>query len=97
MDIEILEIRFPIKDTPLRAFVDVKFNGMTIRDFRVIKESDKRYWVASPQISWKDSAAGQLRYKTIITFSDELKGELDRHILNAYHEEKGEDADESTK
>ena len=86
MKIEILDLRLIDKDQPLKAFVDVKLDHITIREFRVIKENGKRLRVATPQISWKDTD-GKIKYKTVITLPDELKGELDRVILNHFAEE----------
>ena len=86
MDIRILDIRPQNSGKPLKAFIDIAYGGLTIRDFRVIKENGKRLIVACPQVSWKDRA-GLLRYKTIITFPDDIKGELDVAILSAYHRE----------
>jgi len=86
MDIRILDLRLQNSGKPLRAFIDIAYGGLTIRDFRVIKENSKRLIVACPQLSWKDKT-GFIKYKTLITFPDEIKGEIDRLILNAYHRE----------
>ncbi len=86
MQIKIIEIRFMDGDKPLRAFADVQLNGMIIREFRVIKENGKRPWIACPQISWKDPN-GQIRYKTVVTLPDDLKGEIDFIILKRFTEE----------
>lgn len=86
MDLKILEIRLQSNGKPLKAFVDIKLDEMVIRDFRIIKENGKRPWVASPQISWRDRD-GAIKYKTVITLSDEVKGEIDRLALNAWHRE----------
>ena len=86
MTIEVIEIRLLNGDRPLKAFADVKMGNIIIREFRIIKENGKRPWVATPQISWKDTD-GKIKYKTVITLPDELKGELDRIILNRFTEE----------
>jgi DNA-binding cell septation regulator SpoVG len=83
MRIEIIDIRMLPGDKPLRAFVDLKVDEIVFREFRIIKENGKRLWVACPQISWKDSD-GQLKYKTVVTLPDELKGEIDRIVLNRF-------------
>ena len=87
MGIIINEIRLQSGDKSLKAFCDVEINGITVRDLRIIKEPNKRAWVASPQASWRDKTTGSIKYKTLITFPDEMKGELDRLILNSYHRE----------
>jgi hypothetical protein len=87
MKIQILEIRPQNGGRPLKAFADIRLGEISIRDFRVIKENGKRLLVASPQVSWRDKSTGSIRYKTIVTCPDELKGEIDRLILNAYHRE----------
>lgn len=88
MDIKIIEIRIQENDNKaLRAFCDIELNGIIVRDLRVIKDPGKRDWIASPQASWKDKTTGTIKYKTLITFPDEMKGELDLLILSAYHRE----------
>jgi DNA-binding cell septation regulator SpoVG len=84
--IEILEIRLQNGNKPLKAFVDIQIKNTIIRDFRIIQEDGKRPWVATPQVSWKDKT-GQIKYKTIITFPDDLKGQIDLAILNSYARE----------
>lgn len=87
MDIKILKIRPQNAGRPLKAFADIRLGEILIRDFRVIKENEKRLLVAYPQVSWRDNSTGSIKYKTIITCPDELKGEIDRLVLNAYHRE----------
>jgi len=83
--IKILEIRVQTGDKPLKAFADIQLDEVTIRDFRIIKENGKRLIVATPQVSWRDKASGLIKYKTLITFSSEVKGQIDLVVLNAYH------------
>lgn len=84
--IKVIEIRLMDGDKPLRAFVDVQIGDWIVREWRVVKENGKRPWVAPPQISWK-GPDGRIQYKTIITLPDELKGEIDRVILNRFTRE----------
>lgn len=86
MEIKILELRFMNGDKALKAFCDIEIDGWIIREFRVIKDNGKRLWVAPPQLSWK-APDGHIQYKTIVTLPDELKGEIDRIILNRFTEE----------
>jgi len=86
MNIEILEIRLQNNGKALKAFVDLCLDGITVRDFRVIQEHKRRLWVACPQISWRGKE-GKIKYKTIITFPDDLKGLIDLAVLNAYQRE----------
>ncbi len=73
----------------LKAFADIELeSGIVIREFRIIQEQGKRPWIACPQISWKDPDSGQIKYKTVITFPDQIKGEIDLLILNAWGREK---------
>ena len=73
----------------LKGFADIELDGGTIvRELRIIQEQGKRPWIACPQISWKDPDSGQIKYKTIITFPDQIKGEIDLLILNAWGREK---------
>ena len=86
MDIKILNIRLQNSGRPLKAFIDIVLENLIVRDFRIIKENGKRLVVACPQVSWKDRI-GLIKYKTLITFPDDVKGELDIAILSAYHRE----------
>jgi DNA-binding cell septation regulator SpoVG len=86
-EIKIIEFRLLNTDKPLRAFADIQIGDWIIREWRIIKENGKRPWVAPPQLSWKESESGQIKYKTIITLPDELKGEIDRIILNHFTRE----------
>jgi len=86
MKVQVSKLRLLPGERPLRAFADIRLGDILIRDFRVIKENGKRPWVASPQISWKDQT-GQIKYKTVITLPDDVKGQVDFAILKVYTEE----------
>jgi DNA-binding cell septation regulator SpoVG len=88
--VKVLEIRKKSENgKPLKAFADIELDGgIVIREFRVIQEANKRPWVACPQISWKDPVTGQIKYQTVVTFPNQLKGEIDLLILNAWNREK---------
>lgn len=86
MNVQVLEMKLLQGDRVLKAFADIQLGDIVIREFRVIKENGKRPWVVSPQISWKDPG-GQIKYKTIITLPDEVKGQVDFAILKTYTEE----------
>ena len=87
MKVEVLEIRLLNGDKPLKAFADIKLeDSIVIREFRVIKENGKRFQVASPQLSWKASD-GSIKYKTIVTLPDDVKGSIDLAILKRFIEE----------
>ena len=76
-------------DKNLKGFADVELdNGIIVREFRIIQEPNKRPWIVCPQLSWKDPESGQIRYKTIITFPDRQKGEIDVLILSAWMRER---------
>jgi hypothetical protein len=89
MKIEVLEMRLLNNgDKTLKAFCDVLIDRTTMREFRVIKDLNKAPRVVAPQLSWKDPSSGNIFYKTIITLPEEVKGEVDRIILNHYSGEK---------
>jgi DNA-binding cell septation regulator SpoVG len=74
---------------PLKAFVDVELDGgIVVREFRIIQEPNKRPWIACPQMTWKDPETGLIRYKTIVTFPNQLKGDIDLLILSTWNREK---------
>lgn len=81
--------RKPENGKTLKGFVDVELdNGIVVREFRVIQEPNKRPWIACPQLSWKDRVSGEVKYKTVVTFPNQLKGDIDLLILNAWNREK---------
>ena len=86
----VLEIRKKSENgKSLKAFADLELDsGIVIREFRVIQEPNKRPWVACPQLSWKDPESGQIKYKTVVTFPDRLKGEIDLLILSTWTRER---------
>ena len=86
----VLEVRLKsINEKPLKGFADVELDsGIILREFRIIHEPNKRPWVACPQLSWKAPKTGQIKYKTVVTFPSQLKGEIDLLILNAWMRER---------
>jgi len=88
--VRVLELRKKSENgKALKAFADIELeNGIVVRELRIIQDQGKRPWVACPQISWKDPQDNQVKYKTIITFPSQLKGEIDLLILNAWVREK---------
>jgi DNA-binding cell septation regulator SpoVG len=88
MEIKVIDIRFlPDNGKSMRAFADVQFDSIVIRDFRIMKEEGKRPYVKLPFSTYKDQT-GQLKFRTTIVLPDEVRGEVDLTILNAYHREK---------
>jgi DNA-binding cell septation regulator SpoVG len=87
---KILELRKKSENgKPLKGFADIEMdNGIIVRELRIIQDPNKRPWVACPQLSWKDPENGEIRYRTIITFPDQIKGEIDLLILSAWTREK---------
>ena len=87
---KVLQIR-PTNGPPskvTRAFVDIEWNGVTIRDLRIMKQGETRASVACPQISFRNPATGSIEFKTLITFPDQIKGEIDATILSAWLAER---------
>ena len=87
MEVEILDIRLIRSSKPLKAFADVRLGGITIRDFRIMKEDGKPPHVKVPFSTYK-GPNDQLMFRTIIILPDEVRGEVDLAILNAYRREK---------
>ena len=87
LEVEILDIRLIRSNKPLKAFADVRLGGITIRDFRVMKEDGKPPHVKVPFSTYK-GPDGQLRFRPIIILPDEVRGEVELAILNAYRREK---------
>jgi DNA-binding cell septation regulator SpoVG len=87
MKVEVLGLRLLNDGRPLKAFVDIQLGNVVIRDFRVMKEDGKRLYVKAPFSTYKDQT-GQLKFRPIIVLPDEVRGEIDLAILNAYQREK---------
>jgi len=85
MKVEVLEIRLANSDKT-KAYVDLKLGDLIIRDFRVMKEDGKRPYVKVPFTTYKDQT-GQLKFRPIIILPDEVRGEVDLAVLNAYQGE----------
>ena len=85
-EVRVIEIRLLSDGRPLKAFADVQLGSVVIRDFRVMKENDKRLYVKVPFSTYKDQT-GQLKFRPIIVLPDEVRGEIDLAILNAYQRE----------
>lgn len=83
MEIKIIDLKLIRGDKPLKALVAIEVGGIIIRDIRVVKENGRRPVVLAPQNSWKGDD-GQIRYRTVVTFPDEMKGEIDLVVLKKY-------------
>ena len=86
-EIQVVEIRFLSTEKPLKAFCDVRINGWIIHDFRVTKQNGQRASVSPPQVSWKDSRTGEIKYKGVLTIPSEQKQRIDVEILFAFQKE----------
>jgi hypothetical protein len=87
---KLLELRLlPESNRPVKAFADVQLNdGTVIREFRVVKEPNKRPSVACPQVAWKDPRDGRLKYTVIVTLPQPVKVEVDMLVLGAWLKER---------
>jgi hypothetical protein len=87
MRVKVLNVRLLPAGKPLKAFIDLGLDEILIRDFRVVQEDGKRPHVKVPFLTYRDST-GQLRFRSIVILPDEVKGEVDLAVLNAYRGEK---------
>jgi len=87
-EVKVLEIRFVGDGRSLRAFVDIQFGELIIREFRITHKPGQKMAVSPPITTWKDPATGQIKYKGIVTFPPEKKQAIDLAILHAYREEE---------
>ena len=87
LEVEILDVRLIQSNKPLKGFADVRLGGITIRDFRVMKEDEKPPHVKVPFSTYK-GPDGQLMFRPIIILPDEVRGEVELAILNTYRREK---------
>jgi hypothetical protein len=87
-NIRILNVRFVNDGRPLKAFVDIEYGELIIREFRVTHRPGLRVFVSPPVASWKDPSTGQIKYKGLITFPPEEKQRIDLAVLQVYEAEK---------
>lgn len=91
MEIKVVDVRLltPYANNvkSVQAFVDVQFGNIIVRDFRVMKEDGRRPYVKVPYSTYKDQT-GQLKFRPTVILPDEVRGEIDLAILNAYQREK---------
>lgn len=97
MNIRVVEIRRPSDGRPLKAFVDIQVGDWIFHDFRVIKQDGQKAFVSPPQVSWKDSQTGKIRYKGILTIPPEQKQRIEVEILSAFQKEMEKRISESGK
>lgn len=88
MNVKILRITLHDKHS-VKAFVDLSFNDeITIRDFKIIDHGNGKPYVAPPRMSWGNRSG--IKYKTLVTFSTELRDQVTDTILALYRKVKGE-------
>jgi hypothetical protein len=85
--IRVVAIRLLSKDRSLRAFADIEIGGWIIYDWRILKQHGSRAYVSPPQVSWRDLATNQLKFKPILTLPGDLMQRIQTEILHAYHQE----------
>lgn len=84
---KVVELRLLAGERSLKAFADIQVDDWIIHDFRIIKQKNQRAFVNSPQVSWRDPATGEIKYKGILTIPPEQKQAIDIQILAAYQRE----------
>jgi hypothetical protein len=81
--IEVQAVHLVDKGTTL-AFVDLKLDGITIKDFRVQQQNGGPLSVQTPYSSWRDPISKQIKFKNIISFPVGLKELINAAVLSAY-------------
>lgn len=79
---KVVEIRPTRKSGPLRAFVDIKIEGLLLKDFRVYQTNGKPS-VRNPFVSYKNRD-GELTFRQIIDLPPVVQTEVNALILEAY-------------
>ena len=93
MNIEILEVRLLPGNKVTRAFCDVKIDGVTVRDFRVMQSGGCPY-VKAPFQTYKN-VNGVIQFRQIIDLPDEVRGQVDTAILSEFYRMKEQRGGES--
>ncbi len=95
--VRVTEIRAIQKQGPLRAFADVRIGDLVIADFGIFQQNNGRFRVEVPMRTWKDPVTNELRFRAIVTLSDDLMRRVQAEILSCYYrimEEKESDQKE---
>ncbi len=85
-EIKVLGVRFVNDGRRLRAFVDVQYGELLIRDFRIIQR-EKRLEVSVPMTTWRNPGNREIKFKPIITFPSDQRQLIEAAILDAYRRE----------
>ena len=83
MSIKILDIRLQNHERPLKAFVDIEFYGLAIRDFRIIQQPGHKAYVVAPQTAWKGQQ-GKPNFKPLISMPNAIKWQIESAVLAEY-------------
>lgn len=86
MKIEITDIRIVENPKSTLAFVDVRIDGIEIKDFRIMTNGRTAY-VRTPFSTYKDKS-GKLKFRPIIVFSGEDEWKIHTTILDRYRQMK---------
>ena len=65
----------------LKAFVDIRINGVLVKNIRVFKDRDGNVSLVMP----KQQAKNGKWYETVSLLGDELKQELQETVLEAFY------------
>ncbi len=84
MKIEIIDIRIVENPKSTLAFVDVRIDGIVIKDFRIMTNGKIPY-VRTPFSTYKDKS-GKLQFRPIIIFSGEVEWKIHITILENYRQ-----------
>lgn len=85
MEIEILEIR-PIRNGPLKGFVDVRVGDLTLYEFRIFQRDGQRLQVQAPLATWRDKQ-GVIRYRCLFSAPAELMQRIELAVLSGWEME----------
>lgn len=84
MKIEITDIRIVENPKSTLAFVDVRIDGIEIKDFRIMTNGRTAY-VRTPFSTYKDKS-GKLQFRPIIVFSGDVEWKIHTAILEKYRQ-----------
>ena len=82
-DIELLGMR-TLNKGGLLATADIKYNGITINQMRLMQNAKGEKWVDVPLLHWLDR--GQHYYQKAIELDDDLLNKIEERIINEYRD-----------
>jgi DNA-binding cell septation regulator SpoVG len=85
----------PVDAGKIKAFVNVEYGVVVMKDFKIIQNDDGELWVAPPSRSYKDSEGAQRWTDTIWIPDLRAKKAFQAEVLHQYQEAENREREEA--